>query len=106
MDFSVGGIDHYPLIVRLVYHDLQQSFPNAFVAPAAKAPWQVLPVSVVRGQVPPWGTSAPNPEHSIDEQAVVLSDSAPNALTPGQMRLQQPPYWIGYIVPAMRCSHA
>ena len=84
----MAGVDHQPLIVRLVDQGLEQFFPQPFIPPAAKPPLHILPIAQIRRQIPPRRTGPQNPEHSVDEQPVVLGDPAPDALTPRQVRLQ------------------
>lgn len=69
----------------------------------------IAPSSVIRRQLALGRTGSQNPEDRIDEQAVVLGDTAPHLFALRQMRLQQGPCLIGNIMTAMdgcRVFHA
>ena len=53
-----------------------------------KRRWVFLPVPVVRGQIPPGGAGAQNPEHGVDETAVILGRPACLALAAGEKGFQ------------------
>ena len=76
MDSDVAGVDHQPLKVRVVDDRIQQLVPDPPVPPAAKPPMGIIPVSVIRGQIPPRRPGAQDPEHSVQKQLVVLSRAA------------------------------
>ena len=105
MYLYVTGIDHQPFEIRRVNQLLQQFLPYALVPPAAEAAMGVLPVPVIGGQAAPRGAGAEYPEHRVDEGSVVAGDPAPNALPARQVRLQQGPDAIRYIVAAMGGKH-
>ena len=86
------GVKHQPFIIRVIHHRLQQPGPDVPVPPAAEAAVGVLPVPVVRGQIPPGGAGAQNPEHSVDETAVILGRPACLALAAGEKGFQDFPY--------------
>ena len=79
MHLDVAGVDHQPLKVGIVNHRLQKLGPDVSVPPAAKPPMGVLPVPVVRGQIPPQpapylirgSAGAQNPEHCVQKPAIV-----------------------------------
>jgi len=73
----------------------------SFIAPAAKASVGVFPVTVVRGQITPGSAGTQNPENGIDEAPIILSDAAPGASAPGQMRFKQGPGAIVDVVAAV-----
>ncbi len=83
----------------------QQPFPNPLVPLTAEAPMGVLPVAVIRRQVPPRRPATKNPEHRIEETPIVLGDPSPLVSSTGQMRLQQGPYVVRNIVSTMGISH-
>jgi len=83
MNLAMAGVDHEPFVIRLDNELFQQRLPNALIAPAAEAPVGVFPTPVGSGQIPPWRARAKNPEHGIDELAVILCDPTPN---PGASR--------------------
>jgi hypothetical protein len=88
MDLAVAGIDHQPLIIRLVNEYLQQGLPLPFVAPAAKPPMGVLPVSVVWWQISPGGAGTQYPEYRVDELPIIAGVASPGTFAPQQARLQ------------------
>ena len=53
MNLDVACVDHQPLKVRIFDDPLQQLVPDTAVSPPAKASMGVLPVPVIRRQVPP-----------------------------------------------------
>lgn len=83
--FNVTGIDHEPLKIRFINEGFQQRFPEPFVAPATKAPMGVLPVSIVRWQIPPWRARAQNPENGVDKGAIITRPTTLSAFATGQM---------------------
>jgi hypothetical protein len=75
----MAGIDHQPLVIRLVNQNLQQFLPDTLVPPAYEATVRVAPPSVLRRKIPP-GRSCPQyPEDSIDETASVLGNATLDA---------------------------
>lgn len=85
MRFDVGGINHEPLKVWLVEHNFEQSLPNSLVAPAAKPTMGIFPIAKFGWQVPPGRTRTQNPDHGIDELAIIFGDATPIPLFPGKM---------------------
>ena len=70
MGLDVAGVKHQPFIIRVIHHRLQQPGPDVPVPPAAEAAVGVLPIPVVRGQIPPGGAGAQNPEHASVGEAL------------------------------------
>ena len=85
------GVNHQPLIVRLIHQMLQQRPPETPVPPATEPTMGVFPVSGVWRQITPGSASAQNPEDRINEPPVVLRHPTPTSRSAGQMRLQQRP---------------
>ncbi len=88
---DITRIYHQPFVIRFFHDPFQQPLPNPLVPPTAEAPMGVLPVAVIRWQVPPRRPGTKNPEHCIEETPIVLGDPSPLASSTGQMRLQQGP---------------
>jgi hypothetical protein len=88
VDFDVAGVDQEPLKVRRIDELLQESFPDALVAPADKPAMGIAPAAIVRRQIPPRRPRAQDPKYRIDESSVVLRPTTPNAFPPRQMRFQ------------------
>jgi hypothetical protein len=101
MDFDMAGINHQPFKIGLMYQRFQQTFPNAFVPPAAKASMRVLPIPIVGRQIPPWRPCAQNPEHRVDELPIIAGIASPCPFAPKQVRLQKLPNSIRYVVTPM-----
>ncbi len=97
----MAGIDHQPFVVRLVDQDIEKFLPNALVSPADETAVRVAPTAIRRRQIAPRGARPQNPEDGIDKLAIVFGNPAPYALAPRQVRLQQSPGFIGYIVTAI-----
>lgn len=91
MHLAVAGIDHQPFHVRLVNELLEQSFPNAAVAPSAEPPMRVLPVTVVCRKIAPGRAGAQNPEDGVKKTAIVVRNASPLPALPRKMRLKKPP---------------
>jgi hypothetical protein len=47
MNLDMARIDHQPFKIGFIYQCFQQTLPNAFVPPSAKATVCVLPVTVI-----------------------------------------------------------
>ena len=94
MGLAMAGVAHQPLKVRLVDELVEQGFPNAAITPAAEAPVSVFPIAISAWQISPRGAGSQNPQHGIDELAIVLGDAAPLSGLAGQMRFQQRPVSI------------
>jgi hypothetical protein len=91
MHFDVAGINHQPLIVRLVNERFQQSFPGAIVTPAAKAPMGVFPATIVGRQIAPGRACAQYPEDSVKKASIIVGNATPGALAPRKAWLKQLP---------------
>ena len=91
MYLAVARIDQQPFEIRLLNELLEQRLPNALVTPAAKTPMGVFPPAIRGRQVSPRRAGAKNPEHGVDELAVVLRNPTPNPRTPRQMGFEQGP---------------
>ena len=94
MNLAVAGIDHQPFVVRFINQELQQRFPEAFVAPAAEAPMRILPIAIIGGQIAPGGTCTQDPEHRIDEGAIVFGYASPLSCLARQVGLEQCPVLV------------
>ncbi len=73
VDLDDGGIDHGVFHVRLIRAGLEQLHEDIRLAPVAEAPERRAPVPEMRRQVAPWAARADNPEHRLDEAAVVAA---------------------------------
>jgi hypothetical protein len=105
MNLAMAGINHQPFVVRLLDERFQQAFPLPFVAPAAKTPMGVLPVTIIWRQIPPGSACAQYPEDCVDEGAVIVSIPSPRPFAPKQERFQNAPYLIRYVVASILWLH-
>ena len=105
MNLDVGSVDHQPLKVRVIDDPVQQLLPNAAVPPATKAAMGVLPVPIVRRQVPPRCPSPQIPKHRVQKQPVVLGRPPSFPCAARQMRSQKFPNLVRNIVTPMRRCH-
>lgn len=105
MNLNMAGIYHEPFEIRRVNQLLQKTLPDAFVSPTAKSTLRVFPVTVTRRQVLPRGSRSQNPENGIQKSPVIFGNTAPGACPARQMRLQQSPGIIRYIVPLARMQN-
>jgi hypothetical protein len=94
MNLDMACVDHQPFKISFVYQRFQQTLPNAFVSPSAKAPVRILPIAVIWWQIPPGCACTKNPEHCIDELPVVAGVPSPCSLATKQPGLQKIPYVI------------
>jgi len=83
MCLGMGGIDHEPLEIRLVNDRFEQLLPYPLVAPPAKAAMRVLPVTIFRRQITPWGSGTQNPDDGIDEGSIIFRHATPDADSSG-----------------------
>ncbi len=62
------GVNHQPLIVRLIHQMLQQRPPEPLVPPATEPTMGSFPVSIVRRHITPGSAGAQNPArpHYVD----------------------------------------
>jgi len=78
MNLAVAGINHQPLIVRLVNQNIQEFLPYPLVPPPDKAAVGVAPSAIIRRKVTPRGSGPQYPENRVDKLAIVLGHPAPN----------------------------
>jgi len=69
----------------------QQHFPNTLVTLTAKTPMGILPVTIIRWQVPPRRTGAQNPQYPIEKASVIVVDTTLSTSPAEQMRFKQGP---------------
>ena len=101
----MARVDHKPFIVRLINQDLQQFFPNTFSAPADEPLMYRSPFPIIWRQVTPGRSGAQHPKYRVYKTPVVLGDSAPLSPLPRQMRLQQRPYFVTYVMSMIGSFH-
>jgi hypothetical protein len=68
-----GGINRNIGVVGVGQQYLKDAFPYPSLGPAGKAFTDTLPVAILRWQVLSVSATAQDPQHPIDEPAVVLS---------------------------------
>jgi len=105
MRFTMAGINHQPLIVRLNHERLKELFLNTPVTPTAKSPMGTFPVSKVGRHAAPWRSRSQYPEYRVDKPPVLSSRTTHASFTARQMILYIFPYPIRNIVPTM-CVHS
>ena len=71
MRLAVAGIDHQPPEIWIDDEPLQQRLPYALVAPTAKTPVGVIPITLGRWQIAPGRPGSQNPQDGIDEAPIV-----------------------------------
>jgi len=99
------GIDHQPFKVRLLNQSLKEFFPYPFVSPTDKALMHSPPFAILRRQITPRRTGAQYPEHRIYEQTIIPCNASPLPALPWQVRLQQGPSFIRYVMTALWICH-
>ena len=98
-------IDHKPFIVRLIYQNFQQSFPDPLPAPPNKPLMDAAPFPVIRRQIAPRCSCSQHPEHRVHKPTVILGDSAPLASLTRQVWLQQCPHLVAYVMSMVSSFH-
>jgi hypothetical protein len=68
-----GGIDDQVFEVWIFAQLGEKTLPNAFSCPSPETPEHTVPFAKLIGQITPRRSGADQPQHSIDEQAVVLA---------------------------------
>ena len=102
---DMAGVDHQPFIIRLINQNFQEFFPNTFSTPTDKPLMNTAPLPVIGRQVTPGRSSSQNPKYCVDKTAVILSNPAPLASLPGQMRFKQLLYFVIYTMSVIGCIH-
>lgn len=87
-----------PMALAFAKHRIEDVFPYALVAPAAKATVDIVPVSVARWQIPIWGTCAKQPKYCVYKLSCVFGLPAFGTLVAYGMRFNQGPQIVGNIV--------
>jgi hypothetical protein len=68
-----GGIDDQVFEVRIFYQRIEKTLPNAFLGPSPETLEHAIPVAELSRQITPWCPRASDPEHRIDEQAIIFA---------------------------------
>ncbi len=105
MDLEMTGVNHQPLIVRLIHQMLQQRPSEPLVAPATEPTMGIFPVSIVWRHITPGSAGTQNPEDRINEPSIILRHPTPTSRSARQMRLQQQPDPVRNVVTPMSQSH-
>lgn len=87
-------IDHKPFEIRVLQR-LENALPGAVSAPAIEALEGRVPVAVALGQIAPGSTAASDPEHSVDETAVVIGGASRVIGFTGEQVLNAEPVFVG-----------
>ena len=106
MHFDVAGVDHQPLKIRLFDELFEQFLPDPFVPPANETAMGIAPMTQIQRQIPPGSSGAQDPEHGIDELAVVFGVASPGTRSSGQMRFKQVPGSLSNVMAAVDRLHA
>jgi len=94
MNLDMAGVDHQQFEIRFINQRFEQSFPYSLVAPAAKSPVRILPISIRRRQIAPWRSSPQNPENRVDELAIVFRVASPCSFSSWQVGGQPFPCFV------------
>jgi hypothetical protein len=86
-----GGIDDQVFEIRIFTQLGEKLLPNAPLCPAPEAPEHTVPFAELFGQVTPRRTSADQPQHSVNEQTIVLAVPTPITFLAWNKRLDAPP---------------
>jgi hypothetical protein len=105
MNLDMTRVDHQPLKIRLINDFLQDLLPQPVFYPTAKSLGDTVPVPVSGRQITPWRACSQNPEYPVDKFPIVFRYPAPLAFLTWQIRFQQQPYRIRYIVTMLQRGH-
>src|SRR6266852_1886424 len=86
-----GGVDDQVFKVWILDQRVENALPHALLGPSAKALEHAVPVAELSWQVAPRCAGTSQPEHGIDEQAVVLARSPFVAFFTRNKPLDAPP---------------
>src|ERR1700730_14661630 len=86
-----GGIDDQVFEVRIFTKLGEKALPNALSGPSPETPEHAVPFAKLFGQVAPWCSGADQPQHSIDEQTMVLAVPSLVPCLARNKRLNAPP---------------
>jgi len=64
-------VEDQVLEIGVIRQGFEDSLPNAFLAPAAEAPKDTVPLTESFRQITPWRARADNPEHALDKHPVI-----------------------------------
>jgi hypothetical protein len=79
-------------------HSLEYRFPAAFFAPSVKALKDGVVLTEALRQIGPGCPGTVDPEHGINEEAVVLGSASGVAFFAGQQRFDTLPLFVGDLV--------
>lgn len=94
-----GGVDEQPRQVGLL-QGLEDGLPAAVLGPAVEALQDCVGLAEAFGQIGPGSASTSDPEHGIDEEAVVMSVTAGVAGFAGEQRSEAFELFVGEFVAA------
>ena len=86
-----GGIDDQIFEIRVFTQLGEKTLPNALSCPPPETPEHAVPFAKLFGQVTPRRAGADQPQHSIDEQTIVLSVAALVTFLAWNKRFNAPP---------------
>ena len=67
------GVDDQVLEIGAFNQRVEDAFPNALLGPATEALENAVPVAKRWRQIAPWRACTRDPEHRVDEQAIVFA---------------------------------
>jgi hypothetical protein len=68
-----GGFDDQVLEIRNFDQRIENTLTNALLGPSAETLEHAVPVTELFRQIAPWRAGASDPQHRIDEQAIILA---------------------------------
>ena len=89
-----GAIEHDGFKISILAEALEQPFPDPLLGPAREARERGMPVAKLRGQVAPGRPRAPDPQHRLQQSAVVLGSDAAITRLAGEKILDPSPLVI------------
>jgi hypothetical protein len=92
-----GRVDQQAFQVGVVAEGLHHPGPDPGLGPAVEPPEGIVPVAEAGREVAPGGASAGDPEHGVDEQAVVLGGRPRVAGLAGQEVLDAAELLVGHL---------
>src|SRR5712691_7457224 len=94
-----GGIDDQVFEVRIFTELGEKTLPNALFCPSPETPEHAVPFAKLFGQVTPRRSGTDQPQHTVDEQPIVLAVPPLVAFLAWNKRFNAPPLRVRQLPP-------
>jgi len=86
-------VEHQPFQIGIL-QSVEHSLPHAFSRPPIKPLKDAVPETETLGQISPWRAGACDPEHGIEEQAIIFRRLSRIAFSPRKQMFDPGPLFI------------